>query len=141
MADDEEASGLLKKFMVDVMGHIVESVGWTAKEGEHHTRGLLRMLIISRMGQLGHPATVAEVRRRFAAHASGAEKIPADLRAPVYNAYNDRRAPKEKRARYPIFSARYIGNLSHGDLLSCTVGAVHLPLPGGPSACLSPLCV
>ena len=86
MADDEEASGLLKKFMVDVMGHIVESVGWTAKEGEHHTRGLLRMLIISRMGQLGHPATVAEVRRRFAAHASGAEKIPADLRAPVYNA-------------------------------------------------------
>ena len=38
------------------------------------------------MGQLGHPATVAEVRRRFAAHASGAEKIPADLRAPVYNA-------------------------------------------------------
>ena len=72
--------------MVDVMGHIVESVGWTAKEGEHHTRGLLRMLIISRMGQLGHPSTVAEVRRRFAAHASGAEKIPADLRAPVYNA-------------------------------------------------------
>ena len=38
------------------------------------------------MGQLGHAATVAEVRRRFAAHASGAEKITADLRAPVYNA-------------------------------------------------------
>ena len=48
IADDEETSEMFKRFMVDVMGHIVESVGWTAKEGEHHTRGLLRMLIISR---------------------------------------------------------------------------------------------
>ena len=48
IADDDESSELMKKFIVDVMGHIIESVGWTAKEGEHHTRGLLRMLVISR---------------------------------------------------------------------------------------------
>jgi puromycin-sensitive aminopeptidase len=85
MADDEEASETLRAFMLDVMSHIVESVGWKAKEGEHHTRGLLRMMIISRMGQLGHAKTVSEARRRFAEHVDGSNKLEADLRAPVYN--------------------------------------------------------
>ena len=52
--------------------------------GESHTRGLLRMLVISRMGQLGHEATVAEARKRLEAHIAKAKEIPADLRSPVY---------------------------------------------------------
>ncbi len=67
------------------MGHIIESVGWSPKDGEHHTRGLLRLLVLSRMGRLGHEATVAEARKRFAQHADGSNRIPADLRSAVYN--------------------------------------------------------
>ena len=47
-------------------------------------QGLLRSIVISRMGALGHEGTVAEARRRFSAHLEGEEVIPADLRAPVY---------------------------------------------------------
>lgn len=47
-------------------------------------QGLLRMLVISRMGQLGHEGTVAEARKRLAAHIAKAQPIPADLRSPVY---------------------------------------------------------
>ena len=43
-------------------------------------------MVISRMGALGHSATVAEARRRFSAHADGKEALSADLRAPVYRA-------------------------------------------------------
>ena len=46
--------------------------------------GLLRMLVISRMGQLGHEGTVAEARKRLAAHITKAELIPADLRSAVF---------------------------------------------------------
>jgi puromycin-sensitive aminopeptidase len=84
LSDDDEATKMLKVFILDIMSHIIESVGWKAKKGEHHTRGLLRMVIISRMGQLGHAKTVAEAKMRFAEHVSGTNKLEADLRAPVY---------------------------------------------------------
>lgn len=53
------------------MSGLAESVGWEPAEGEHHTRGLLRMLAISRVGCYGHEATVAEARRRFKVRAGG----------------------------------------------------------------------
>ena len=74
----------LNRFMLKTMSSIVDQIGWKPKEGEHHTQGLLRMIIISRMGVLGHAATVKEAKERFQNHIKGVEEIPADLRAPVY---------------------------------------------------------
>ncbi len=81
---DEECGGDFDRFVLSTMSGIGDRVGWKPREGEHHTEGLLRMMVISRIGQLGHEATVAEARKRFADHVAGKEEIPADLRAPVY---------------------------------------------------------
>ena len=45
---------------------------------------LLRGLVVRVMGNNGHPHAVEEARKRFKAHCSGGDQIPADLRAPVY---------------------------------------------------------
>ena len=81
---DDECFPHFQRFVLSTMAELVEVVGWTPKDGEHHVRGLLRMLAISRAGQFGHEAVVAEAKRRFKAHASGEAAIEADLRAPVY---------------------------------------------------------
>jgi len=74
----------LNAYILHTMSNIVEFVGWEKKENEHHTTSLLRSIVISRMGQLGHEATVAKAKEAFAAHVSGSKPIPADLRAAVY---------------------------------------------------------
>ena len=50
-----------------------------------HLDALLRGLIIGRLGKIGHPATLAEARKRFDAHCKGESTIPADLRSAVYS--------------------------------------------------------
>lgn len=81
---DEDCNADFKKFVVDTLDHVIEVVGWVPKEGEHHTRGLLRSIIISKIGQHAHDPTVKEARLRFKAHIEKTEELPADLRAPVY---------------------------------------------------------
>ncbi len=49
-----------------------------------HLTALLRSLVIAMLGENGHEATIEECRRRFAAHCSGEELIPADLRGAIY---------------------------------------------------------
>ena len=50
-----------------------------------HLDALLRGLIIGRLGKYGHPATLAEARKRFQTHCAGESIIPADLRSAVYS--------------------------------------------------------
>jgi len=38
------------------------------------------------LGKYGHPATLAEARKRFQAHCAGESTVPADLRSAVYSA-------------------------------------------------------
>ena len=71
ICDDPEVLSLLKKFALNLMGNIVTSVGWAPKPNEHHTKGLLRMLVISKVGQLGHPKIVKEAREKFQSHIQG----------------------------------------------------------------------
>ncbi len=81
---DEDYYKNFNEFILHTMTDIIDKIGWSPKEGEHHTQGLLRMMVIGRVGQLGHEKTVAEARRRFADYVAGKEEIPADLRAPIY---------------------------------------------------------
>ena len=47
---------------------------------------MLRTLVLTRMGRYNDEATVAEARKRFEQHCSGAAVLPADLRGPVCSA-------------------------------------------------------
>lgn len=46
---------------------------------------MLREVVLTRMGRCGDEDTVAEAKKKFEAHCSGAAKLPADLRACVRN--------------------------------------------------------
>ena len=48
-----------------------------------HLDAMLRSLVIGRLGRSGHKDTIAEAKKRFAAHCSSIAVMPADLRAPV----------------------------------------------------------
>jgi len=73
-------------YVLDLMSAILPKVGWEKVAGEHHTQALLRSLVLTWMGALGHPETVEEANRRFRDHVSGGggQSVPADLRACVY---------------------------------------------------------
>lgn len=49
-----------------------------------HVDTLLRTLVLSRLGWYGDESVIAESKKRFADHVSGAAVIPADLRSAVY---------------------------------------------------------
>ncbi|XP_030829988.1 puromycin-sensitive aminopeptidase [Strongylocentrotus purpuratus] len=74
----------LRGFAKQLFGKVYASLGWDAKDNENHLAALLRALVIRVMGRNGHEATVEEARKRFKAHRSGGEQLPADLRNAVY---------------------------------------------------------
>lgn len=45
---------------------------------------MLRALILRVLGKNGHKHVVEEAKKRFQAHSSGGDQIPADLRSAVY---------------------------------------------------------
>ena len=49
-------------FILDLMSEILKTVGWEKAPGETHIQGLLRDMILVKMGTLGHPETLAEAR-------------------------------------------------------------------------------
>ena len=51
-----------KIFVVDLLTNILQTVGWEKNPEEPHVQGLLRSLIITKMGMLGHEETLAEAR-------------------------------------------------------------------------------
>jgi puromycin-sensitive aminopeptidase len=79
------------------------------------------MMIISRMGQLGHEKTVAEARKRFAEHIDGSNKLEANLRAPVYNTV----MANEDRATFDKMVNLYRAEDLHEeqDRLACSMGS------------------
>jgi hypothetical protein len=53
---------MFKIFVVDLLSIILQTVGWEKNPGESHVEGLLRNLIITKMGTLGHEETLSEAR-------------------------------------------------------------------------------
>merc|ERR1711881_14360 len=79
------AHAKFKKFTLNLFKPTADAIGWDPKEGEGHLDGLLRSLVIGRMGSCGDEATIEECRRRLQAHsATPSTPLNADLRAPVY---------------------------------------------------------
>jgi aminopeptidase N len=49
------------------LGPVGARLGWDAKSGESDNTAVTRRVVLSQLGEMGDPATVAEARRRFAA--------------------------------------------------------------------------
>lgn len=73
-----------KQFVLKLYKPVADKLGWEPKENEDHLTGMLRGLVMKRLGGYGDENVVAECKRRFQAHIDGSESIPADLRAAVY---------------------------------------------------------
>jgi len=85
LCDTPHFESHFKPYMLDLMSNILSKVGWEKQPGEHHTQVLLRSLVLTRMGCLGHTETVEEATRRFQDHVNGTgSQVPADLRACVF---------------------------------------------------------
>ncbi|XP_071496588.1 puromycin-sensitive aminopeptidase-like [Diadema antillarum] len=74
----------LRGFVKQLFTKVYKKMGWDMVENESHLNALLRALSIRVMGRNGHEPTVEEARRRFKAHHSGGDQLPADLRNAVY---------------------------------------------------------
>lgn len=72
-----------QKFIINLLKPISEKLGWNPAAGESGLTSMCRGTILRTLGINGDAATVAEAKKRFAAHLAG-ELIPADLRSAVY---------------------------------------------------------
>jgi len=72
-----------QRFVINLLKPISEKLGWNPAAGESGLQSMCRGTILRTLGINGDAATVAEAKKRFAAHLNG-ELIPADLRSAVY---------------------------------------------------------
>jgi len=70
-------------FIVRLLKPIAGKLGWDAVEGESGLQGMCRGTILRTLGINGDADTIAEAKKRFAAHLAG-DLIPADIRSAVY---------------------------------------------------------
>jgi len=73
-----------KKFLLKLYKPLGDKLGWEAAEGESPLTGMLRGMVLRRLGLCGDPDVVEKCREMFQAHITGGDQIPADLRNAVY---------------------------------------------------------
>jgi len=73
------------KYGRDLFAKIFAKVGWEPKQGEGHLTGLLRSLVLSRLGAYKDQSVVDEAVKRFQLHFEKKETIIPDLRTLVYS--------------------------------------------------------
>ena len=59
---DTDYDAQFKLFTLDLFSEIIKFVGWEKVANESHVQGLLRTMILTKMGVLGHEETLAEAR-------------------------------------------------------------------------------
>ncbi|KAF9966828.1 hypothetical protein BGZ73_000832, partial [Actinomortierella ambigua] len=72
-SDDSVTAGI-KAFQCQLVDRMVAKLGWEFPEGEHYLQTRLRTVILRSAGRAGHPATVAEAKRRFAIFVSSPDQ-------------------------------------------------------------------
>ncbi|KAI0228894.1 Puromycin-sensitive aminopeptidase [Lamellibrachia satsuma] len=88
-----------------LLADIAKNLGWDPVKGETHLDAMLRSLVIGRLGRSGHKDTIAEAKKRFAAHCSSIAVMSADLRAPVYATVLAHGATEEYEQMLKLLSA------------------------------------
>jgi puromycin-sensitive aminopeptidase len=76
---------LYHRILVHLLDPVFKHVGWVDSECSRHTDQLLRGLVLTTLGKVGHPPVLEEGRQRFALHCQEKERIASDLRMPVYS--------------------------------------------------------
>ncbi|KAG0454705.1 hypothetical protein HPP92_023997 [Vanilla planifolia] len=81
-----ELSDDIKHFVIGLLQHSAERLGWDPKEGESHLDAMLRGEILSALAQLGHSITQNEGLRRFNAFFNDRDTtiLPPDIRRAAY---------------------------------------------------------
>jgi len=73
-----------RQFILKLYKPIVDLLGWEPQPSEDHLTGMLRGLVIRRLGLSGDEDIIEEAKRKFQAHVDGSQAIAADLRSAVY---------------------------------------------------------
>ncbi len=79
-----------KKYGLSLYQKIGQKMGWEKKEGEKHTDGLLRGMVLYKLGSFGDQKTIEKAQSLFKKG-----KIPADLKGVVYNLVAENGGPSE----------------------------------------------
>jgi aminopeptidase N len=143
--EDEPRQEAMKAYGRSVLNPVLAQIGWRPVKGESPRLALLRLSVISALGQMDDPAVVAEAKRRFLAADQDPKAMPGDIREVIQSvalAHADqalfdealRRAKtsKSQMERNDLFSAmakvrdpalaRQMLDLSISDTVPVTVG-------------------
>jgi aminopeptidase N len=77
---DAAMQSAIARRVIRTYGPRFEQLGFVPRAGENPTETLLRSTMISRLGKLGDPRTVAEARRLFTAWQTDPDAIPGSLK-------------------------------------------------------------
>ncbi len=98
-AEDGAHRAMLGRFAFAKLEPAMRRLGWTPRRGEPANDAVLRNDLIETLGELGHPATIAEANRRFGANDPSVQAGP--LRSTILGivAYNADEATWERFRR------------------------------------------
>ncbi len=82
---DEPFYPEFKVFGINLYKNIAEKIGWSSKKGEKHTNGILRGMILQKLGQFGDTETILRAGRLFKKSREDGVRIDPNLRGVVYN--------------------------------------------------------
>ena len=75
----------IKKYNKEHFQKLFENLGWDKKEGEKHTKALLRSLVIGSLGRLDDKEVLEEAKNRFNEFLKKRNSLDPDLRSVVYS--------------------------------------------------------
>ncbi|KAJ8480322.1 hypothetical protein OPV22_024049 [Ensete ventricosum] len=76
----------IKQFLINLLWHSTEKVGWDPKSNEGHLDAMLRGELLTSLAELGHDITIKEAVRRFYAFLDdrNTSLLPPDIRKAAY---------------------------------------------------------
>lgn len=83
--DDPKLTNSFKNYALNLFQNIFEKLGWDKKPGEKHTDSLLRILVLSNLGEYGNPKVINKSQDLFYKTISKKIKLEPDLRGIVYS--------------------------------------------------------
>ena len=89
-----------KKFGIEIYKNIAKKLGWRNKKGEKHTNGLLRGIVLYRLGSYGDSETIERAKELFKKG-----KIDPDLRSAVYSLVAENGEEKEFETLIKMYKA------------------------------------
>jgi len=143
--DGEPRQDAIYAYSRSVLNPVFGKVGWRPTNGESPRVGLLRLSLISALGQYDDPNVAAEAKRRFLAAETDPQAMPADIRSALQSvalshadqalfdeALRRAKAAKSQMERNELFSAmagvrdpalaKQVLDLSISDTVPVTIG-------------------